>query len=204
MSGDVTVVIPTIPPRAAVLQRAVASVIAQYTMPAAIHVVSDRFGDGAPVTRHRGLMNVETEWVAFLDDDDEFLPYHLGLLLEAADTHDADYVWSRFKIAYPNGHLVDGPAPLAERSFMQWDDDHPAQTTITTMVRTKLAQSVGGFLLYEDDGRTIDGQRRGEDFDFTMRCRAAGAVFRHVPEVTWTWHHWGHNTSGLASRWMTK
>jgi len=26
-------------------------------------------------------------------------------------------------------------------------------------------------------------------------------VFRHVPKVTWTWNHWGGNTSGLPSRW---
>lgn len=246
----ITVVIPTIPPRGPVLQRAWRSVVnatrhwytvAQLdpTLPQPVRVVPQPAGfedlvvgdftlacevvvdeehDGAARTRQRGLAQVQTEWVAFLDDDDEMLPDHLVTLYRAAvagvPTDDpnvmryADFVWSRFRIMYPDGSTLAGPAFLGEKAFSQWNDDDPCQTTITTLVRTELAQAAGGFAQFNDDGSEVDGHRRGEDHDFTLRCRKAGAVMLHVPEVTWVWHHWGlgapgtpGNTSGMPDRW---
>jgi hypothetical protein len=215
----ITVVIPAIPPRAALLKRAVDSVTraADYfhtQIPKAppgfirTSIAIDHRKLGAARTRHRALVAAETKWVAFLDDDDEMLPDHLFKLYTAALEHRADYVWSRFRITYPGGACVTGPSFLGEKAFRQWDDDDPCQTTITTLVRTKLALEAGGFAQFDDQGQEIDGQRRGEDFEFTLRCRAAGGEFRHVPEVTWLWHHHGigapgvpGNTSGLPERW---
>lgn len=200
--AEITVVIPSIPPRREQLQRAIASVTAQTHPATAVVIEIDNQHEGAAITRHRGLEKVTTEWVAFLDDDDELDPFHLDVLVAAAAGHQADYLWSRFRIGYPDGRTVDGPAPLGAGTFDQWNDDQPAQTTITTMVRTELALRVGGFAGFTDDeSKQIDGQRFGEDFDFTLRCRAAGAVFRHAPVVTWVWHHHGRNTSGRGDRW---
>lgn len=219
MIPGITVVIPTIPPRLELFERAMTSVSKargyfHQQCPEAprnfirLSTASDHRRLGAARTRHRALLAVETKWTAFLDDDDEFLPDHLLKLYAAALEHRADYVWSRFRITYPNGACVTGPSFLGEKAFRQWDDDDPCQTTITTLVRTKLALAAGGFAQFDDTGAEVDGQRRGEDFEFTMRCRAAGAVFRHVPEVTWLWHHHGigapgvpGNTSGLPDRW---
>lgn len=233
----ITVVIPTIPTRGEQLRRALGSVVgavqywnqvgrlddalpavARWESPAqevitgeftlAAEVAADEQHEGAAKTRHRGLLGVSTEWVAFLDDDDEMLPHHLVTLYRAAIEHGADYVWSRFRIQYPDGSVLAGPAFLGEKAFRQWDDNDPAQTTITTLVRTELAIEAGGFAQFEDDGAEVDGHRAGEDFEFTTRCRGKGAVMRHVPEVTWVWHHWGFgqvgkpgNTSGLPDRW---
>lgn len=226
-----TVVIPTIPPRNVERQRAYESVQravvhwnrvaaepnAPVPEPAAFGrggfgmgciIEGDEAHAGAARTRHRGLEKVLTEWVAFLDDDDEFLPDHLVKLYAAAIEHEADFVWSRFRITYPDGSTLPGPAFLGEKAFSQWNDDDPCQTTITTLVRTELALEAGGFAQFEEDGREVDGHRRGEDHEFTLRCRKAGAAMRHVPEVTWLWHHWGigqpgtpGNTSGLPDRW---
>lgn len=208
MSHDISVVIPTIPPRAAMLRRALRSVT-QQTLPAAAIVIEvDNDRTGAAQTRHRGLCKVDTEWTAFLDDDDVLDSDHLAVLRACADEHGADYVWSQFRIGYTDGSTAPGPKPLGPGSFSQWDDAKPAQTTITTLVRTELAVKVGGFAAFQDDGRTINGERFGEDFDFTLRMRAAGAVFRHAPVVTWTWNHHGYgipgrpgNTSGDPTRW---
>lgn len=233
----ITVVIPTIAPRMRQLQRALRSVtlaaqhwtdvsafdgalpnVVRWTSPAqdtlegeftlAAEVVADEEHAGAAKTRHKGLLGVSTDWVAFLDDDDEMLPHHLVALYRAAIEHGADYVWSRFRIQYPDGSTLAGPAFLGEKAFSQWDDNDPAQTTITTLVRTELAIEAGGFAQFEESGAEVDGHRAGEDFEFTTRCRAAGAVMRHVPEVTWVWHHWGWgqpgepgNTSGMPNRW---
>jgi glycosyltransferase involved in cell wall biosynthesis len=204
----VTVVIPTIPPRKALLNRAAESVSAastrlkeaQLSAPVELITVGDERREGAARTRHRGLMEVDTEWVAFLDDDDVMLSDHFVRLYGAALTNPRcpDYLWSRFVIKYPNGSELAGPAFLGEKAFSQWDDADPCQTTITTMVRTELARDAGGFLQFEE-GEQIDGQRRGEDFEFTTRCRVAGGEFLHVPFVTWEWWHWGGNTSGLPT-----
>jgi glycosyltransferase involved in cell wall biosynthesis len=211
LKPGITVVIPSIPPRKALLERALRSVVDQ-TMPAAsVSIAVDLDREGAAKTRQRALDAVQTRWVAFLDDDDELLPNHLAALFTATEDG-AQYLWSRFRIGYPGttykgggvGYtdFIDGPAPLGAGTFEQWNDEQPAQTTITTLVRTELARDVGGFTPAADGGE-IDGQRAGEDWDFTLRCRAAAGLsgMRHVPEVTWTWHHHGANTSGLPDRW---
>jgi hypothetical protein len=204
----VTVVIPSIPPRDALRERAAGSAWAALQRLAAHPLVPvgfttavlisvDERRQGAARTRHHGLTHVETEWTAFLDDDDVMLSDHLERLWLAAVEHQADYLWSRFVIVHADGSQQPGPAFLGTKAFRQWDDNDPCQTTITTMVDTEMARDAGGFEQFDDTGELIDGQRRGEDFEFTMRCRKAGAVFRHVPKVTWHWHHHGFNTSGL-------
>lgn len=240
MRSGITVVIPTIPPRAELLQRASdsahdAAVWLRLEMgeQAKVVTVIDFDRQGAAKTRHRGLLAVDTEWVAFLDDDDVMHPDHLTQLYGAALEHGADYLWSRFQIIKedhvwslcsnwgtcpgalswhhrmrddgqrahlrPRTEIVQGPVFLGEKAFSQWDDNDPCQTTITTLVRTELALAAGGFEQFEDDGSTVDGNRRGEDHEFTLRCRAAGGVFRHVPRVTWDWYHHNGNTSGMPT-----
>jgi hypothetical protein len=204
----ITVVIPTIPPRAQKLQRAVESAYAagrNFRREAGVEgpfqldvcIVLDEDREGAARTRQRGLDQVGTEWVAFLDDDDEFLPCHLTEMWRAAQKTGADYLWSRFRIQFPNGQVHDGPQFLGEKAFSQWNDDDPCQTTVTTFVKTELACRAGGFVQVGTDGSQIDGQRRGEDYEFTLRCRMAGGQFWHVPIVTWVWWHHESNTSGL-------
>jgi hypothetical protein len=185
-----------------------------------LSVFSDVDKRGAAHARDMALRGAATEWVAFLDDDDEMDSYHVRKLLECAREFGADYVWSRFRIATPAPRNLmsrdpstprydfrDGPYPLGAGTFEQWNDEQPAQTTVTTLVRRELALDVGGFRNLTADGYTnveeIDGQRAGEDWSFTLRCRAAAGLsgMRHHPEVTWTWHHHESNTSGLPSRW---
>lgn len=218
----ITVCIPSIPPRQALYARALESVMhSARCLPRGIPVqISTSIDDdrkGAAVNRQRALEAVTTEWTAFLDDDDTMDPSHLRELFFAAHEHEADYLWSRFRIGFPGGQFRDGPSPLGAGTFDQWNDDQPAQTTITTLVRTELALDVGGFTgklcrcvncgghdpdePCQGPPGEIDGQRAGEDWLFTLACRAAGGEFRHVPKVTWTWYHHGANTSGLPSRW---
>lgn len=194
-------VIPSIPPRAAMLQRAVASVLAQELPAAAISIAVDTGKQGAAATRDRALRAVRTEYTAFLDDDDQMRPEHLRVLMEGAEESGADYVYSYYTVAAADGTLLPHVDPLGHfgRPF---DPSHPHQTTITVLVRTDLAQQVG----FRDppEGALVHGQRFGEDFQMTVDCAAAGATFLHVPQRTWLWHHHagpGGNTSGLPSRW---
>jgi len=102
---QVTVVIPAYD-RAHLLGRAIDSVLGQTLTPAAVIVVDDgsvddtkavvqAYGDevryvwqlnaGGAAARNHGVELAETEWVAFLDSDDLWLPNHLELLAEAVE-----------------------------------------------------------------------------------------------------------------------
>lgn len=192
---DITVVIPSIPPRVSLLERALASVKAQ-TLPAVEVVVEfDDARRGAAATRQRGLERVETPWVAFLDDDDEFMPHHLSSLRTAAELEGADFVFSWYEV-------VGGTDPRPREFGVPWDRSKPRQTTITTLVRTDLALAVGGFTDDEEDAVLTSPDRHyaGEDWRFTRRINEAGTIY-HLPQVTWRWYHHGSNTSGLPHRW---
>jgi cellulose synthase/poly-beta-1,6-N-acetylglucosamine synthase-like glycosyltransferase len=186
---SITVVIPVHPERVrnGMLERALSSVRSQ-TLPAdEIIVVEDHEGQGAARTRHQGLMEVTSEWVAFLDSDDEFLPRHLERLMACAQETEADFVYSWYKIKGASD-------PMPNRFGKAWNPDKPALTTITVMVKTQLAQRVG---FHPDPNRV---KNSGEDMMFVRGCNSLGAKIVHLPERTWVWHHHGGNTSGLNTR----
>lgn len=191
---DVSIVIPTHPARLknGMTKRAVGSAFGQTHKPDAVIVEVDKWKAGAPFTRNRGLQKVDTTWVAFLDSDDQLKTNHLSTLvakaieLEGAGTP-ADYLYTWFD---PVGFYAD---PLGHFG-KEFDPENPTQTTITTLVRTELAQSIG-FREPPPDA-LVDGQRYGEDYQFTIECVAAGANIVHIPHRTWLWNLHGGNTSG--------
>lgn len=193
---SITVCIPTIEPRASMLQRAVASITSQTILPDAVVVTLDEHHEGAAVTRDRALAEVETEFVAFLDDDDEFEPNHLQLLLETQARTNADLVYSWFTV-------IGGTDPFPEHFGQPWDNAHPHQTAITFLARTKIVRNVGGFRFNEGDTNVLDpsGHRVGEDYQLVLRMVKHGAKIVHLPARTWLWYHHGANTSGMPSRW---
>src|SRR5690349_12531543 len=189
-SSDITVVIPTIPPRTGLLQRAIASVQVQ-TLPAgALSIAVDTERQGAAGTRARALTGVRSAWTAFLDDDDEFRTEHLQKLAAHAEETNADFVYSWFDTV-PYGH---DPFP---ESFltMPWLPDQPRHTTITVMVRTELAQQVSF------DLRASTPEFANEDWAFILECNRLGVISHLCNEKTWLWHHDSGNTSGLPTRW---
>lgn len=189
--GDITVVIPTIPPRARMLARAVASVSKQEHPAAAIVIAQDTAGDGAWSTRNRGVLSVGTTWTAFLDDDDELLPHHLRRLLELAETTGAGLVWSWFQV-------IGGTDPFPMHRGREFDPASPHIVPITYLVRTELLlagmAATGGFR--PDTAGAWDKQ----DAPLFVAMAAAGGT-ANTPEVTWLWNHHGANTSGLPERW---
>ena len=68
--GQVTVCIPSIPRRATLLEEAIRSVEDQTYSGVKCVVEIDTVGLGAAKNRNAALTRAETEWVAFLDDDD--------------------------------------------------------------------------------------------------------------------------------------
>lgn len=191
----VSVVMPTHPARLAngMTKRAIGSVLGQSYVASALIVEQDLISSGAAATRNRGLQKVTTEWVAFLDSDDQMKRNHLEVLMKGAEETGADYLYTWFE---PVG--FGGGDPLGHFGKV-FNPEHPTQTTITTLVRTGLAQSVG-FREVDPPDQTIDGQRYGEDFQFTVECLAQGAKIVHIPQRTWLWNCHGGNTSGQPNK----
>lgn len=200
LADGITVAIPAHPARLAngMLHRALGSVSAQKLPPAAVSVAVDLEGEGAPATRQRALDAVRTPWTAFLDSDDQLRPMHLRALAKYATMTGADYVYSWYDIVNGAGQVIPPEYDVLPHFGKPFDPDNPTQTTITVLVRTDLAKAVG--FRRPPEGATINGERYGEDFQFTAECVKAGAKIVHLPARTWYWYHHGANTSGQADQ----
>lgn len=189
--NDVTVCVTAISSRLdTMLPRALASIAAQLEPPDAVSIAVDFAHVGAGATRSRALDGATTEWVAFLDDDDELRPQHLSTLFATQREHDADVVWPWYDVVGGAGD------PLEIHFGRQWVRDEPHSFPITALVRRDLAVKVGGFS--HDAYSDICGN---EDWLFWLALNEIGARFVHVPERTWIWHHHPGNTSGVPTRW---
>lgn len=193
---DVTAVIPTIPPRMmTTFPLALRSVMQQTHPVSAISVAIDLDRRGAWHTRGRALVGATTEWVAFLDDDDEWYPEHLARLLDTAEATQADYAFSYFDLGVNCAGADSGYDPLGNFGKV-FDPANPHHTTMNVLVRTELAQQVG-FTPPPTDHELVGG----EDWRFTLGCVEAGAKIVHLPERTWRYNCYTGGTLGLPARW---
>lgn len=200
----ITVIIPTIPTRTSMFQRAVASVVTQTFKARDLCVAFDLWHEGAPYTRQRALDMVSpgSDWVAPLDDDDEFMPHHLETLARHAEDTGADYVYSWFELVSGDGRRHGGHDPVFPPGHFlnEFDPNNPVETTTTILIRTELLREVGYVALDRPEAYAA-GASTGEDRNLTLRCIELGAKISHVVERTWWWHHHGANTSGRSDRW---
>lgn len=170
------------------LARALESVMKQTWQPDAVVVVNDKERFGAGPMRQRALDMVQTEWMAWLDSDDEWYPDHLAKLLATAERTGACFVFPWF----------DSPGDPLGHFGLPFNPATPHHTTITYLVRTELAKQVG----YNTDG--IFGTYSNEDWVHLLGlCKLAlqqDLPMVHLAERTWYWHMGGHNTSGLPGQ----
>jgi glycosyltransferase involved in cell wall biosynthesis len=205
VSPTVGVSVASIPPRGPMLAKALSSVCRQTRPADQIIVHVDRKAVGAAEAKNTALQAVTTDWVAFLDDDDELLPHHLEHLLAVAESTGADLVYPWFQgcnsegiFAAPdeNGTLV-SPAGLAFNQAIHPDYLRTAGNFIptTVLVRTDLVRQVGGFVPKGDlHANPCD------DWGLWIRLLDAGARFVHLPEITWQWNASPYHTSGRPWR----
>lgn len=196
-TDSIAVITPHIPTRQSELIRAVSSVVAQLIQPDEHIIVTDNFHDGSARTRNRALYGTAADWTAFLDDDDEWLPNHLQVLLNAAIHSNADVIYTGCRVL--DGDLNEIPIREEWGRFGQEFDPALLRTKaylpVTSFVRTELAaQALFGPPVTHPDSVY-------DDWGFYLRLLDLGATFKHVPEITWIWHHHGKNTSGQADRW---
>jgi hypothetical protein len=191
--GDVTVVIPHILTRDQMLSRAVHSVKAQTVRPHTVIISVDEERKGSGAMRDEAVQRVETTWTAFLDDDDEFLPTHLAVLLNHARNDDVDVLYPGCRVYNAHGNEI---PRLMEwgRYLLPFDADllrKQSYIPVTSLVRTELAKKASF---------TPPANSRYDDWGFYLQLLDMGARFKHVPTITWSWHHHGQNTSGQGTR----
>lgn len=208
MPLTVAVVVPTIPGREKLLSRALASVETQLRPADRVVVEHDDMRTGAARARNRALTLVDTDLVAWLDDDDELLPNHLKLLVELLEREpDVDLV-------YPVPRLDGGRDPTAVEvvpggqwvkpwgvPFGRLQERHLRERgsfiPMTHVVRTELVRRAGGFPI---PGTPEWPRPNVEDWGYLIRLLDAGARFRHLPFTTWVWHVHEAHTGGQPDR----
>lgn len=174
-----TIVTATITERANLLHELRQSIATQSVRPKWL-VSTDWKREGPAPVINRLVEQVDTEWVFRCDDDDLFDADHFATIAEhLTDDHDIVYTWPRVR---PAGHLEDERAlqriyPLKTLMDANWIASAAA-------VRVSVWRDLGGY-------RT---DVHNEDHDLWKRAYQAGARFRCVPEVTWTYRlgDWPH------------
>lgn len=198
----VAVVIPTIPGREDLFERAMISVRAQRRTPDQVVVERDTNRTGAAQSRNRALERVEADVVAWLDDDDEMKPNHLMACMRVLELDQS------LDLVYPTPVIIGGKDPTATSFQGNWalpwgirfgpeQEAHLRKNgsfiPITHLVRTVAVRAAGGF----PEGGVLDtGRYQGEDERYLIRLLDNGARFGHLDAKTWKWHvHYG-NTGG--------
>lgn len=177
---DLTVVTATIPDRAIMLAELAAALDAQTVRPEWM-VEVDEIGNGPVPQLNRMAESADTEWLFRLDDDDLVDPHHFETIGKyLCDDYDLVYTWPRIDpsnddFSVDGLQLVRPLASLEERNFI----------ASAVAVRRSLWLELGGL-------RDVPE----EDADFLVRAYKAGARFRCVPTVTWTYRlgDWPHRS----------
>lgn len=208
--STVSVVIPTLN-RPAMLLRALDSVANQAFPPQEVIVVVDGPDDeiaklvqrahpsvrllqmktrsGAAVARNVGVQNARGAWIAFLDDDDEWLPRKLELQLGAALRSSFRYpiVFSRLIVKTPRGKfLMPRRGPGRQQSVDEYlycrKSLRPGEVffyTSNLLVPRELFSQV----------EFRPGQRKWNDVDWLLRAgQVAGAGLEFLPEPLSVWN----------------
>jgi glycosyltransferase involved in cell wall biosynthesis len=211
-AADVTVVIPA-HNRAELIGACIASARGQDAgPPARILVVDDASTDdtatvaaaaGADVlrlernvraagARNRGLAEVSTPWVAFLDSDDLWLPSTLQTLLAAADGQNAV---SGTAVAFTGDRVATFMGPVPRRRSLISDPG--------AILRFNAELVISGSILKAANARAIGGfdetLRYSEDLDFWTRYLEQASVLSLPDPVLLYRRHEGGKSGDIAA-----
>ncbi len=160
-----------------------------------VRVVRNERTPGLAGARNSGIHALDTEWVAFCDDDDEWLPGKLRAQVDAlAAVPGAEFVCCGIRVSY-DGQTVDrslskDTVTLADLLRDRMTELHPS----TFLMRADALRD--GFGLVDEE---IPGSY-AEDYEFLLRAaRSAPLVNVRTPYVLVRWH----KRSYFAQRWDT-
>lgn len=138
-------------------RKATEAVISKYTDPR-IRYIQNPKNMGGAATRNVGIFEAKGEYIAFLDDDDMYLPDRLKVQVEAMKEHDWEVcVMDGATFKYETGE------PVSERHQRLWDG-----MTNDELIRSHLMYHISGtnsFMFRTDFIRKIGG------FDIVPSCQ---------------------------------
>lgn len=220
---DVTVVCATMPGRENVLPNAIKSVQDGILLPKAIRVVRN-LPAGSPMPRspqcdagwkrNTGAATAETEWLAFIDDDNVWLPNYLLVLWPLMDSGDYDVVYG-----FDHGITVRDPSGVGtgwHEQYMRVDiTGMPPNEQLKYLgakgwgvidsnacVRTDVFREVGGFAVDWDGAAFTSTGLVAEDQDLWTRIALMGGRIGCAPVDCWEYRGRGkfvRNRSRLGS-----
>lgn len=174
----VSVLTPTLPQRRDMLEEAAKSVLKQHAPGHEVEhlIATDHDGEGAGPLLNRMLSVASGDAVMVLDDDDLLDPNHLATVIPALE---------HFDVAYTLPRVTGG-------TFTQYEEPFDARklaaghnvVSHTALMRADMVRQVGGW-----------SPIRMFDLDLFCRLEAAGAEFRQIRSVTWTYRLHGANWS---------
>lgn len=161
---DITFVVPVAPNHQRLLERSLASIEAQ-TVKCEVLVIPDHDRKGAGATRNKGIAQVTTSFIVFLDADDEVLPQFAELTLE---------IWQPRRFVYTDWYDLDTVTHAPDCPFINNN-----RSVITTLIATEDARRVQGF------DETLTGM---EDTHFYLKLLSSGVCGLHLNEPLFRYH----------------
>jgi glycosyltransferase involved in cell wall biosynthesis len=178
----ITVLTATIPERSSMVANAINSV-ANQTLKPSNHIVLVDVKKQGNFDSYQKLLNMATtEWVCFLDDDDELYSDHLAKLAKNSEGYD---------VIYSNPDVND-PLGLI-RYNMDFDSEYlkiESIVPITALVRRSLMLEVGGF-----------DRIQSCDWEMWKKLSRAGARFKKINDITWRYNFHEKNYSRKGMTW---
>jgi glycosyltransferase involved in cell wall biosynthesis len=160
-----------------------------------VRVVSNERTPGLAGARNTGILALDTEWVAFCDDDDVWLPGKLRAQLDRSRLHpEADVLTTAISVLYEGGEVprLAGKDTISHADLLR---SRMAMLHSSTLLlrRSALLGPVG---LVDE---AIPGSQN-EDWDLLLRA-ASHAPLQHVDEPL-VHVPWGR-TSHFSRKWQT-
>lgn len=130
---------------------------------------------GVAAARNRGVRESRSEWVAFLDADDLWMPQKLRLQMAGVQNGEAGAIFCELQTVNAAGLEIreaEHRTSLEMEPLLLHDASIPQGTSSTLLVRRSVLESIGG---YDESLATM------ADWDLLIRLRQA-TTFANIPE----------------------
>jgi hypothetical protein len=132
-----------------------------------VRVLRHERSRGVAASRNRGIIEARAPWIALLDDDDIWAPWHLSGLLAAVRAAGACWAFAgHIIITRRRAPIGNGPRPLVERDAVrQFLRTNPVGTPSCVLIAAETLRATGGF----DERLSVMA-----DWEMWVRLAAAG------------------------------